>query len=202
MKTFVAILWLLTLGLWGLMLLMTHGAPDVVEPVAALRLNDNADHFLAFGLLGGLLCLSLWALFPKHPTLLWLALPVLLVYAGLDEKTRTSTTPQAQVRHCLADAAGASIAVTSMYLFCGLSRLLRRPAPGDQAIALSASRAGAAPGTKDGYVPDYLGSEVEAALASYTDGDAEVGEHFIRVEKASTTSPTTTPVRARARRVE
>jgi len=194
MKTFVAILWLLTLGLWGLMLVMTHGSPDDIAQLHSLGLNDRIDHFLAFGLLGGLLSLSLWAVFPKRPLLLSLALPILLVYAAIDELTRTQTTSDAQVRRWLADAAGAAVAVTCMYLFCGLSRVLHRSTPADESTVPGK----AAPGTKG--AANGLGFEVETALASYTDGDAEVGEHMIRVEKAPGASPGSNPVRARARR--
>jgi hypothetical protein len=200
MKAFLAILWLLTLGCWGMMLLMTHGGPDEVRQVPSLGVNDGVDHLLGFGLLGGLLCLSIWAVFPKRPLRLWLALPALLVYAVVDEKTRSGMTPDAQMRHVLADAAGASIAVTGMYGLYGLSRLLRRSTPTDELIALIGGRPGAALGPAGGY--GDLGNEIEAALASYTDGDAEVGEHFIRVEKASTASPRSNPVRAKARRVK
>jgi len=189
MKAFVAILWLLTLGLWGLMLLVTHGSPDEVPQLHSLGLNDKVDHFLAFGLIGGLLSLSLWALFPKRPLRLSLALPVLLVYASIDEVTRTQTI-QVEMRHWVADAAGAAVAVTCMYLFCGLSRLLRRATP----VGPAKASPGANRRSND------LGLEVEAALASYTDGDAEVGEQIIRVEKAPRTPPGSNPVRAQARR--
>jgi VanZ family protein len=194
MKTFAAILWLLTLSLWGLMLLMTHGSPDEVPQLHSMGLNDRVDHFLAFGLLGGLLSLSLWALFPKRPLLLSMALPLLLAYAAVDEVTRTETTSRVLVRHWLADAAGAAVAVTCMYLFCGLSRVLRRSTPIDETI----DAANAPPRAKR--ASSGLGLEVEAALASYTDGDAEVGEQIIRVEKALPLLPGPNPVRAKARR--
>jgi hypothetical protein len=194
MKTFAAILWLLTLGCWGLMLVMTHGSPDEVPQLRSLGLNDRVDHFLAFGLLGGLLSLSLWAVFPKRPLLLSLALPILLVYAAVDEVTRPEATFLAEARHWLADAAGAAVAVTCMYLLCGLSHVLRRSTNVDQTIDAAKN----SPRPKR--ASSGLGLEVEAALASYTEGDAEVGEQIIRVEKTSIAPPGSSPVRATARR--
>jgi len=201
MKVFIAILWLLTLGCWGFMLLMTHGTPDEVQQMPTLG-NDTLDHLLAFGVLGGLLSLGIWAIFPKRPLLLALGLPVLLAYAAIDEWTRHMMAPHALVRHWLADAAGAAIAVTSIYLFCGLSGVLRRPGPPDEAIAGTGNRPGALPRANGGLVSNDLGSEVESALACYTDADAEVGEHIIRVEKASDPSSASNLVRAKPRRLQ
>jgi hypothetical protein len=195
MKSFVFIVWVLTLGCWGYMLLMTHGEPDEVRQLPALVINDGADHFLAFGLLGGLLCLSFWAMFPKSPLLLWLALPVLLAYAAIDEKSRMRLSPRTQMHHWLADAAGASVAVTSMYLLCGLSRVLRRSMPPDRTIIGPGGRRNGTPGANAG--SRELGSEVESALASYTDVDAEVSDQIIRVERAALPPPKSNGARPR-----
>ena len=126
MKVFAAILWLVTLVCGGFMLLMTHGAANDIPRFPLTGLGDKADHFLAFGLLGGLLCLSIWGLIPSRPSLQALALPALLIYAGIDEWSRNSITTDARLRHWLADAAGSAVAVAGILTLFGLSLLLRR----------------------------------------------------------------------------
>jgi len=88
---------------------MTHmpHPPPVGPPV-----SDKLIHFLAYGLLSGLLFLALWM---SRPNMRWLPLVVLgiiVAYAAFDELTQPIFQRDAEFEDFLADSAAAVIAVS------------------------------------------------------------------------------------------
>jgi len=105
---------------WVFALTMTHlpKPPPIGPPV-----SDKVIHFLAYGLLTGLLFLALWV---SRPSMRWLPLIVLgiiMAYAAFDELTQPIFHRDCEFGDWLADSAAAVVAVTVL----GLIRHFARP---------------------------------------------------------------------------
>jgi VanZ family protein len=92
---------------WGFALVMTHiPRPPPTGPIV----SDKLVHFLAYGLLGGLLFLTLWM---SRPDLRWMPLVVLgivIAYAAFDELTQPLFGRDASFGDWLADCGGGAVA--------------------------------------------------------------------------------------------
>ena len=105
---------------WAFALTMTHmpHPPPVGPPV-----SDKLIHFLAYGLLSGLLFLALWM---SRPNMRWLpavVLGIILAYAAFDEITQPLFHRDCEFGDWLADSAAGVVAVTVL----GTIRYLMRP---------------------------------------------------------------------------
>jgi len=110
---------------WGFALVMTHlPKPPPVGP----EVSDKLIHFLAYGLLTGLLFLTLWISRPGMRHMAWIVLAIVLAYAAFDEATQPLFRRDASFGDWLADSAGAVVAIAVL----GPLRHFTRPriAPG------------------------------------------------------------------------
>jgi VanZ family protein len=102
------VLWGLLGAYWGLIFLLTHlPAPDL----PSVKMSDKLEHFLAYGLLGGLLFLTWWSANPRRR---WLGAWVWIVglsYGAIDELLQALVGRDCELGDWLADAAAVTIAV-------------------------------------------------------------------------------------------
>jgi VanZ family protein len=108
-------LWVLTIIYWFGLFTLTH-IPGRALPVVPI--SDKIEHYLAFGALGGLLFLSLWASRPADRGLVLTILIIGLSYAAVDEWTQALPFIH---RDCsfldwCADSAGIATAAVGMSL--------------------------------------------------------------------------------------
>ena len=94
---------------WGFALTMTHmpHPPPVGPPV-----SDKLIHFLAYGVLSGLLFLAMWM---SRPNMRWLpavVLGIILTYAAFDEITQPLFHRDCELGDWLADSAAGVVAVS------------------------------------------------------------------------------------------
>ena len=85
-----------------------------VAVLGGAKVSDKLEHFIAYGLLAGMLHLSLW---PKRWPIAKLAIVVLMTcmgYGGFDELTQPFFRRTCDIRDWTADVIGASIAITFM----------------------------------------------------------------------------------------
>jgi VanZ family protein len=121
-------LWILLAIYWSGIFLLTH-VPGPKLPVVPL--SDKIEHFLAFGALGGLLYLTLWANNRARTELAFIVLLIGLSYGAFDELTQALPFVQ---RDCnfldfCADSAGLSVAAVGMTLIRrGIDRVRQRRA--------------------------------------------------------------------------
>jgi VanZ family protein len=110
------ILWALTLAYWATLFVFTHLPPSRLPHP---DVNDKLEHFLAYGLLSGMMGLTLWVAFPTRR---WVArLPLLIVvgaaaYGAFDELTQPLTRRTADIHDWFADCAGAVAAAVVLFL--------------------------------------------------------------------------------------
>jgi VanZ family protein len=104
---------------WGFALTMTHiPHPPPIGP----QVSDKLIHFLAYGLLSGLLFLALWI---SRPNLRWLPLIVLgiiMAYAAFDELTQPLFHRDCEFGDWLADSAAGVVAVSVLGLIRHFAR--------------------------------------------------------------------------------
>src|SRR3954462_6898031 len=105
---------------WGFALTMTHipHPPPIGPPV-----SDKLIHFLAYGVLSGLLFLALWITRPSLRFLPLIVLGIIVAYAAFDELTQPLFGRDCEFGDWLADSAAGLIAVSVL----GLIRHFSRP---------------------------------------------------------------------------
>jgi VanZ family protein len=105
---------------WAFALTMTHmpHPPPVGPPV-----SDKLIHFLAYGLLSGLLFLAMWMSRPSMRFLPAVVLGIILAYAAFDEITQPIFGRDCEFGDWLADSAAGVVAVT---ILGSIRHLLRR----------------------------------------------------------------------------
>ena len=135
--------WLTVAGYWAVLGTLTHLPPRYMPHVEA---SDKIEHFLAYGLLAGLLGLTAWVTFPRRPWLVWTVLLLGLAYGALDELTQPYFHRTCDFEDWIADAVGTMAGILPV-LFA--QRFVRLPVPRAADVI-------------DG--GDTLGQEVEAAL--------------------------------------
>jgi VanZ family protein len=114
------ILIVLTALYWAALLTATH-LPK--PPNLAMAVSDKVEHFLAYGVLMGLLYLAFWVFRPRQWWMAWVALAVVLAYGALDEWTQPWTGRDCDFRDWLADTGGA---VLALGLLTGIRWLVER----------------------------------------------------------------------------
>jgi VanZ family protein len=93
---------------WLFAVVMTH-VPK--PPPMGPEVSDKLIHFLAYGLLGGLLFLTMWAVRPGMRYMPVIVLGILVVYGAVDELTQPLFGRAAAFDDWVADCAGAAVAV-------------------------------------------------------------------------------------------
>ncbi|HEX8525150.1 MAG TPA: VanZ family protein [Tepidisphaeraceae bacterium] len=76
--------WIILISYWGLLFYLTHRPGLVIT----LRGGDKVAHYLAYGMLGGLLYLALWSEKPHSRELAFKILVIGMCYGALDEWTQ------------------------------------------------------------------------------------------------------------------
>jgi VanZ family protein len=100
-------------GYWLLIFILTHTpAPDLPR----VPVNDKLEHFLAYGLLGGLLYLTAWSRRPNWNRLGWFVWIIGLSYGAIDEWLQLLVGRDCELNDWLADAAAVTIAVLVLSL--------------------------------------------------------------------------------------
>ncbi len=111
---------------WAFALTMTHlPHPPPIGP----RVNDKVLHFLAYGLLSGLLFLAMWISRPKMRYLPLIVLAIVMAYGAFDELTQPYFGRDCELGDWLADSAAGVVAVTILGLIRHFTR--RRIAPSE-----------------------------------------------------------------------
>src|SRR3954462_7967186 len=114
----------LLVAYWGFALVMTHiPHPPPIGP----QVSDKLIHFLAYGLLSGLLFLTLWMWRPGWRYLPLVVLGMIIAYAAFDELTQPIFGRDCEFLDWVADSSAAVVAVSVL----GVARLLmnRKIAP-------------------------------------------------------------------------
>jgi VanZ family protein len=106
--------WIVLILYWGFAFYMTH-LPGLVIHLAG---GDKTAHYLAYGLLGGLLYLALWTNNPSTRDLAFKILVIGLCYGALDEWTQALPIfhRDCEFLDWCADAAGIATAIVGMTL--------------------------------------------------------------------------------------
>jgi VanZ family protein len=110
------ILWALTIAYWITLFVFTHLPPDRLPHA---NVSDKLEHFLAYGLLSGMVGLTLWVAFPTRK---WVTrLPLLVIvgaaaYGAFDELTQPLTRRTADIHDWFADCAGALAAAVVLFV--------------------------------------------------------------------------------------
>lgn len=122
------------LGYWAFICYLTH-APRL--PNIGPSVSDKTAHFLSYGLLSGLLYLTLWLIRPASRWLPLIVLAIVLSYGAVDEWTQPFFMRDCDLLDWLADAAGATLAVTVLgtahwRLRCPRLKLQPLPQPAPQ----------------------------------------------------------------------
>src|SRR5215471_3024742 len=92
---------------------LTHLPPRKLPHV---NLWDKLEHFLAYGLLGGLLFVTLWVLRPQTQRLWLVVLVIAMAYGAFDEITQIPVGRDCSIRDWSADVLGVGIAVACLSL--------------------------------------------------------------------------------------
>src|SRR4051812_30181633 len=109
------ILWGLTIAYWAIMFVSTHLPPKNLPNIGV---NDKLEHFFAYGLLSGMMGVTLWVAFP---TSRWVSrLPLLIVvgaaaYGAFDELTQPLTHRTCDIHDWFGDCAGALTAALVLF---------------------------------------------------------------------------------------
>ena len=108
MRAVRVVLWVLCAAYWVALFTLTHlpRVPVVGEPVP-----DKLAHFLAYGVLAGVLYLAKWASGSPAKRSAYFVLTVSLLYGAMDEITQPLVGRSCELYDWLADAAGAIIVV-------------------------------------------------------------------------------------------
>ncbi len=95
-------------GYWGTIFILTHlPAGDLPR----VPVNDKLEHFLAYGMLGGLLYLTGWSHWARWSRLGWAVWGIGLAYGAVDEWLQLLVGRDCEFKDWLADAAAVTIAV-------------------------------------------------------------------------------------------
>ena len=93
---------------WVALFTLTH-LPKV--PASGKRVQDKLAHFLAYGVLAGVLYLVLWASQSPRKRAAYFVITVTLLYGAMDEITQPIVGRSCELNDWLADAAGVALAV-------------------------------------------------------------------------------------------
>jgi VanZ family protein len=108
MRVVRVILWVICAAYWVALFTLTH-LPRV--PAVGQRVQDKLAHFMAYGVLAGVLYLVLWASKSPQKRAAYFVIAVTLLYGAMDEITQPLVGRSCELYDWLADAAGAGAAV-------------------------------------------------------------------------------------------
>ncbi len=103
--------WIVNGIYWVILFILTHLPPDKIPKTTV---SDKTEHLVAYGLLAGVVHLSLW---PRRWPILKLALVVIgvcMVYGAFDETTQPIVGRTCDIHDWLADITGASASIVLM----------------------------------------------------------------------------------------
>jgi VanZ family protein len=144
------IFWFLTAAYWVTLCVLTHLPPT---DLPRMQVDDKMQHFLSYGMLGGMLGMAMWVTFPRRPLLIWGVLAFGLAYGALDEQTQKLVGRVCDLDDWIADAVGTMAGVLPVLVLQRFVRIPPRP------------RHKAAAGDRPPVVlGDTFGPELEAAL--------------------------------------
>jgi len=109
------ILWGLTVAYWATLFVFTHLPPKDLPHV---EVNDKFEHFFAYGLLSGMMGVTLWAAFPTRRWVSRLPLVILVgaaAYGAFDELTQPLTHRNCDIHDWFADCSGAFVAAVVLF---------------------------------------------------------------------------------------
>jgi VanZ family protein len=109
---------------WAIVFTLTHLPPRRLPQV---NLWDKLEHFLAYGLLGGLLYVTIWILRPRTQRLWLIVMLIAMAYGAFDEITQIFVGRDCSIRDWSADVLGMGIAVACLSFI--RSRVQRFSAP-------------------------------------------------------------------------
>ena len=93
---------------WAIIFTLTHLPPRKLPQV---NIWDKLEHFLAYGLLGGLLYVTLWILRPRTQRLWLIVLAIGMAYGAIDEWLQIPVGRDCSIRDWSADVLGVGVAV-------------------------------------------------------------------------------------------
>jgi VanZ family protein len=108
MRAVRVILWMVCAAYWVALFTLTH-LPRV--PAIGQRVQDKLAHFLAYGVLAGVLYVVLWASKSPRKRTAYFVVTVTLLYGAMDEITQPIVGRSCELDDWLADAAGVVLAV-------------------------------------------------------------------------------------------
>jgi VanZ family protein len=112
---------LATTAYWAFLAFLTHIPAQYLPHVGV---SDKLEHFLAFGMLAGLLAMTCWTLFPSRAWLIWSILLIGMAYGAADELTQPLTGRTCDFEDWLADAVGLMAGILPVAV---LQRFIRMP---------------------------------------------------------------------------
>jgi VanZ family protein len=126
MRAVRIVLWILCAAYWVALFTLTH-LPRV--PAVGQRVQDKLAHFLAYGVLAGVLYLAMWASSSAWKRTSFFVLAVTLLYGAMDEVTQPLVGRSCELYDWLADAAGAIVVVG---IFASIRYLVERAGRGPE----------------------------------------------------------------------
>lgn len=127
MRAVRVILWVICAAYWVALFTLTH-LPQV--PAVGQRVQDKLAHFLAYGVLAGMLYLVLWASKSPQGRAAYFVISVTLLYGAMDEITQPLVGRSCEFYDWLADAAGA---LTVVGVFTSVRYFIERAGRGSGA---------------------------------------------------------------------
>ena len=109
----VVLLWIATIAFWVTIFVLTH-VPQ--EQLPRVRVTDKVAHFIAYGVLAGLLYLTSWIGHPQRRAPALKVLGVIMVYGAIDEILQSFVGRHADIVDWLYDVAGAVCALLPLVL--------------------------------------------------------------------------------------
>lgn len=100
----VVLLWTATIAFWVTIFVLTH-LPQ--EQLPRVRVSDKLAHFMAYGVLAGLLYLTSWIGRPRRRAPALKVLGIIMVYGAIDEMLQSFVGRHADIVDWLYDVAGA-----------------------------------------------------------------------------------------------
>ena len=132
MRAVRVILWVVCAAYWVALFTLTH-LPRV--PAVGQRVQDKLAHFMAYGVLAGVLYLVLWASRSPQRRAAYFVISVTLLYGAMDEITQPLVGRSCELYDWFADAAGAGAAVG---VFASVRYVVERVGSGSEARGFDA----------------------------------------------------------------
>jgi VanZ family protein len=103
---------------WLAIFVVTHLPPSDLPKVGV---NDKIEHFVGYGILGGLIYLTVWAYRPKFRHAWLLVIVIAMCYGAIDEWLQLAVGRSCELADWIADVGGTVVAVL---ILSGIRRAL------------------------------------------------------------------------------